>query len=200
MGKGESTHQAILEHATSLATRVGLGALSIGGLAENLRMSKSGLFAHFKSKEALQLEVLEHASSRFVGTVVRPAIKAPRGEPRVRAFFDRWLEWPRSARLPGGCPFLAASTELDDRPGPLRDRLVQLQRDMLDTLATAVRQAIAEKHFRSNLDPDQFAHDLWGIMAGAHHAAHLLEDPKARDRARNAFERLLRDARIAGRC
>ena len=122
MRKGEQTREAILVHALRLATRVGFEGLTIGQLADDLKLSKSGLFAHFKSKENLQLQVPEMASRRFVDAVVKPALAAPRGEARVRALFERWLAWETSPSLPGGCPFVAAATELDDRPGPARDR------------------------------------------------------------------------------
>src|SRR5216110_1068336 len=116
MSKGERTKTAILEHATGLASQVGLTGLTIGVLADDLDLSKSGLFAHFQSKEALQLQVLEFAAERFVATVVRPALSTPRGEPRVRAMFENWLKWPKESALPGGCFFVAAAVELDDQP------------------------------------------------------------------------------------
>jgi AcrR family transcriptional regulator len=193
--KGETTRQAILEHATALASKVGLEGLSIGGLAEDLELSKSGLFAHFQSKEALQLQVLDHAAGRFVDSVVRPALTTPRGEPRVRAIFERWADWPRQMPLPGGCFFVSVVNEYDDRPGPVRDRLVQLQKDWLEVIANTVRTAMAEGHFHPDVDPEQFAHDLYGVMLGYHHAARLLGDPRATERARRAFEALLRAAR-----
>src|SRR5216117_2417593 len=115
--RGEQTREAILTHALGLATRIGFEGLTIGRLAEDLQMSKSGLFAHFRSKEALQLEILRMAGARMVDSVVKPALAAPRGEARVRALFDRWLAWEQSPGLPGGCPFMAASFELDARPG-----------------------------------------------------------------------------------
>src|SRR5215207_5858761 len=133
MRKGELTHQAILERAVRLASRVGLEGLSIGGLAEDLGLSKSGLFAHFESKAALQVETLEAASRVFSEHVVRPALAKPRGEPRLRAAFEGWLSWGRKAALERGCLFVAASVELDDREGPARERLVQSERDWLDT-------------------------------------------------------------------
>jgi AcrR family transcriptional regulator len=191
MGKGELTRLTIVEHAASLATQVGLEGLTIGRLAEDLGLSKSGLFAHFESKEALQLAAMEHAASRFVDAVVKPAFTAPRGEPRVRSLFENWLSWPKTSGLAGGCFFVAVAAELDDRPGPVRDRLVKLQRDWLDTLAQAARIGIAEGHFRKECDPDQFAYEMYGIMLVAHHGIRLLRDPKAEARARRAFEGLL---------
>jgi len=192
--KGELTRQAILEHAARMASRIGLEGLTIGALAEELQLSKSGLFAHFKSKEALQLQVLEFGIARFVDIVVKPALTAPRGEKRVRALFERWMDWPRSGGL-AGCMFVALATELDDRPGPVRERLVQSQKDWLDVIANCVRTGIAEGHFQPALDPEQFAHELYGIMLANHHAVRLLRDRGAVARTQRAFERLLDGAR-----
>jgi hypothetical protein len=109
--------------------------------------------------------------------------------------FDHWLDWPRTDPLPGGCFFVSTATELDDRPGPLRDRLVQLQRRWLGVLSEMARMASAEGYFRSDLDSEQFAHDLYGSMLAYHHASRLLRDPKARERVRRAFDALISDAR-----
>jgi AcrR family transcriptional regulator len=193
--KGEQTREAILAHALGLATRIGFEGLTIGRLADDLRMSKSGLFAHFRSKEGLQLEILRMAGARMVDTVVKPALATPRGEPRVRALFERWLAWEQSPSLPGGCPFMAASFELDDRPGPVRDFVVQNLRDWMDTLAGAARIAVQEGHFRADLDTEQFAHDCQGIGLAFVHASRLMRDPRARERAQSAFESLLRASR-----
>lgn len=191
MRKGELTHQAILQRAVRLASRVGLEGLSIGGLAEDLGLSKSGLFAHFESKAALQVQTLEEASRIFTEHVVRPALSKPRGEPRLRAAFERWLHWGKAAALEGGCLFMAASAELDDREGPARERLVQSERDWMDALATIVRTCVSEGHFRADTDPEQVAHDLYGIALAYHHAARLMRDPRAEERANRAFEALL---------
>jgi AcrR family transcriptional regulator len=193
--KGEQTREAILVHALGLVTRIGLEGLTIGRLADDLKMSKSGLFAHFRSKEALQLEILRLAGARMIEAVVKPALVAPRGEPRVRALFERWLEWERSPSLPGGCPFISASFELDDRPGPVRDFVVQNLRDWLDTMAGAARIAVQEGHFRADLDCEQFAHDCQGIGLAFVHASRLMGDPKAHARATTAFDVLVRAAR-----
>src|SRR5690606_13086514 len=98
-------------------------------------LSKSGLFAHFKSKESLQLQILEHAAETFINKVVRTALQQPRGEPRLRALFDNWLRWANAGGHQGGCVFVGAAAEYDDRPGPVRDTLARTQRDWLDTLA-----------------------------------------------------------------
>jgi AcrR family transcriptional regulator len=196
--KGEMTRQSILEHAARMASRIGLEGLTIGALADELELSKSGLFAHFRSKEALQLQVLEFGIGRFVDTVIKPALAAPRGEKRVRALFERWMDWPRSSGL-AGCMFVALATELDDQPGPVRERLVQSQKDWLDVIANCVRTGVAEGHFRRDVDAEQFAHELYGIMLAHHHAVRLLREREAGDRTRRAFERLLGAARVSAR-
>jgi AcrR family transcriptional regulator len=192
VGKGEETRLAVLDQAVDVARRVGLSGLTIGSLAEQAQLSKSGLFGHFRSKESLQLQVLDHARTRFEEAVARPALRTPRGEPRVRELFDRWLRWDA---MPGGCPFVAAATEFDDRPGAVRDRLVRDQRDLFDMIATVFRTGIAEGHFRTDADAEQFAQDFHGVVLAYHHTIRLLGDGRAESRARHAFEALLADAR-----
>jgi AcrR family transcriptional regulator len=194
MGKGEETRLAVLDQAVDIARRVGLSGLTIGTLAEQTQLSKSGLFGHFRSKETLQLQVLEHARARFEEVVARPALRAARGEPRVRDLFDRWLRWEAE---PGGCPFVAAATEFDDQPGVVRERLVRDQRDLFDMIATVFRTGIGEGHFHPDADADQFAQDFYGVILASHHAARLLGDSQAENRARRAFETLLIAARAA---
>jgi AcrR family transcriptional regulator len=194
VGKGEETRLTVLDQAVDVARRTGLRGLTIGSLAEQAHLSKSGLFGHFRSKEALQLQVLEHARTRFEEEVARPALRAPRGEPRVRELLDRWLAWDA---LPGGCPFVAAATEFDDQPGPVRDRLVRDQRDLFDMIATIVRTGIAEDHFRGDTDPEQVAQEFYGVILACHHVTRLLGDGRAETRARRAFESLLAAVRTA---
>lgn len=195
MGKGTETRQTILDHATREAARVGLRALSIGALAQGLGLSKSGLYAHFASKEALETEIIDHAAELFTDQVIRPALRAPRGEPRIRALLDGWLAWVDREHEGRGCVFVAAAVELDDQPGSARDRLVAQQQDWLEFLASVSRIAVAEGHFRDDVDPLQLAHELNGVMLGFHHASRLLGDPLARRRAERSFERLFDDAR-----
>lgn len=195
MSKGEATKEAILDRALSMSTRTGLEGLTMGSLAKEVKMSKSGLFAHFQSKEQLQMDVLETAVARFIETVMAPALRERRGEPRVRSLFEHWLQWESASFLPGGCPFVAMATELDDKPGPIRDRLVGYQRDWLQSLATAARIAMEEKHFRADLDPDQFAFSLYSIALSFHYYNRLLRDPAAESLARKAFETLLATSR-----
>ena len=182
----------MLDRAVQVARQVGLSGLTIGSLAEQTEMSKSGLFAHFRSKESLQIQVLEHARAGFEDVVARPALRAPRGEPRLRELFDRWLAWDA---LPGGCPFVAAATEFDDRPGPVRDRLVRDERDMVDMIATIVRSGVTEGDFRDDVDPEQVAQDFYGVILARHHMLRLLRDERADGRARHAFEALVAAAR-----
>jgi AcrR family transcriptional regulator len=197
VSKGEQTRERILDRAFRLASRDGLEGLSIGMLAAELGLSKSGLFAHFGSKEELQVEVLRSAATRFEAQVMRPAFKAPRGEPRVRALFENWLSWVQDASSPGGCLFLAASTELDDKEGRPRDYLVGTQRQLLTSLARAARLAIEAGHFRADLDCDQFAFELYGLLLGYSHFRRLLRDPRSESRTRGAFDRLIQAARSA---
>src|SRR5258706_6219006 len=125
--KGERTRSVILDRAAGLASESGLDGLTIGSLAAATGLSKSGLFAHFGSREELQLAVLERTREKFAEVVFRPALAKPRGLERYRAMFERWLDWTESADLPGGCPLLGAAMEFDDRPGPVRDRVIQHQ-------------------------------------------------------------------------
>ena len=198
MGKGESTKVAILDEAAELASLVGLGGLTIGTLAAATRLSKSGLYAHFDSKEALQVQVLQHARDRFTDVVMRPTIAAPRGEARVREFFDRWISW-QSTAFDGGCIFVDAASEFDDQEGPVRDELVRAERDKLESLTLIVGTAVSEGHFRDDVDPEQFAYELEGIVLAHHHARRLMRDGRAEERARRAFDRLVDDCRPVAR-
>jgi AcrR family transcriptional regulator len=195
MAKGATTKQSILHRALALSSVVGLEGLTIGRLADELKLSKSGLFAHFKSKEALQCAVLESATERFTELVVRPALKESRGEPRVRALFERWLAWGRDQSMPGGCVFVTASVQLDDQPGPVRDQLVGLQQRWIDLIATTARLAVEAGHFRTNLDARRFAQELYGILLAHYHFTRLLRDPESEARTRTAFEHLLARSR-----
>ena len=190
MGKGEETRRAILDQAIEVVSTVGLDKLTIGGLASATGMSKSGLFAHFKSKEQLQLTVLTEARERFIEMVVRPAFKRPRGEPRIRALFELTLS-PWEASLPGGCIFHAVTAELDDQPGPVRDYLVEIQRAQQQMFRRAAELAVEVGDFRPDLDIEHFAFELTAITSAYHYFARLLSDPKTEDHARRAFDALL---------
>lgn len=190
MTKGEETKAAILDQAVAIASEVGFGGLTIGQLAERTHMSKSGLFAHFKSKEVLQLETLQRARERFTDMVVRPALTTPRGVKRVQVLVERWLDWATDG-LQGGCIFVASAVEYDDRPGPMRDAVVQNERDWLETIATVAGTAVAEGDFRADLDTEQFAFTVQGLMLSYHQAKRLLGDPKALEHVRQALDDLI---------
>ena len=192
--KGRRTREAVLSRGVELACRVGLGGLTIGSLADEVGMSKSGMYAHFGSKVALQLAVLDAAAEEFAGTVVVPALRAPRGEPRVRALADLWIRCGIERR-PGGCLFVKASTELDEQAGPVRDRLRDQHRRLADSIARIVAGGVTEGQFHPDTDTTQFATDLHGVMLGLYHGHRLLEDPAAERHARTAVDRLLAAAR-----
>ncbi len=195
MGKGAQTRETILNEAVDLASVAGLDGVTIGTLAAHTGLSKSGLFAHFGSKENLQVETLRAAAERFTELVVSPALQEPAGTPRVRALFDKWLEWSGSRHgQRGGCLFVASAVELDDQEGPARDFLVEKQRQWLDVISRSARRAIEIGDFREDVDTEQLAHDLYSIFLGYHHARRLLRDPNAEARTRRAFEQLIANA------
>jgi AcrR family transcriptional regulator len=189
--KGERTRAAILDEALKIVSKAGLDGLTIGTLAEASGMSKSGLFAHFGSRDDLLLAVLAHGQEAFVEVVLKPGLQKPRGLPRLRAMFTNWLDWTESAELPGGCPMIGGATEFDDKPGAVRDMLASGQRAWIDTLKRAVRQAIEEKQLPPDTDPEQMAFEMFGIALVVHHHRRLLGYAKARVRALDALNRLL---------
>jgi AcrR family transcriptional regulator len=154
-------------------------------------MSKSGLFAHFGSREDLQLAVLEHAAQRYGETVLMPALKIERGLPRLRAMFGHWLDWTLASGLPGGCIMIAAAAEYDDRPGPIRDAVIANQHRGNAVTRKAVRLAIEEGHLKPDTDPEQISFELLGIVLASHNHRRLLGDKEARKRALTAFDELI---------
>ena len=191
MGKGEHTRMAILDAALAQASESGFESLTIGSLAERAGLSKSGLFAHFGSREELQVAAIEAAAARFTETVFVPALKARRGVPRLRALFDNWLDWTARSGLTHGCPMQAAAVEYDDRPGPVRDAIVEHFARLERELGRAVELAVGEGHLRADLDVGQFVFDMLGVIFSYYHSARLLKAAEAGSRARAAFERLL---------
>ncbi len=190
MGRGAETRAAILGEALELTSRVGLEGISIGVLAKRTGMSKSGLYAHFDSKEGLQRDVLQEAADRWAELVIRPALKEPRGLPRLRKLFERWIAWDTEV-FAGGCPFMAAATDFDDREGPVHDAVAGHIRDALSAVARTVELAVEEGHLRAGTDPDQVAFELWGLLAGFQQYSRLLADEQARDRVDRAFAALV---------
>ena len=191
MGKGEQTRTAILDEALKIASRLGLEGLTIGSLADATGMSKSGLFAHFGSREDLQLAVLEHFAQLYGERVFTPVLNIERGLPRLRALFERWLDWTIASGLPGGCIMISAANEYDDRPGPIRDAVIANQHRGNAITRKAVRLAIEEGHLRPDTDPEQIAFETLGIMLASHNHRRLLGDKEARKRALTAFEELV---------
>jgi AcrR family transcriptional regulator len=188
--KGEQTRAAILDQAVELASRVGLEGLTIGSLAEATGMSKSGLFAHFGSREDLQLATLEHVKTSFGEQVLAPVLKMDRGLPRLRALFQSWLDWKASPG-PGGCVLQSAAHEYDDRPGRIRDSVADGQRQALAMIERAARLAIQEGHLLPATDPAQIAFEMYGQILVSHNHRRLLGDREARKRALRAFDELM---------
>lgn len=195
MSKGAATREAILHRGIEQAAQVGLSGLTIGALADATGMSKSGLYAHARSKQELQLRVLEQARREFIDTAILPALSEPRGEPRTRALFEHWLRTARDL-MPSGCLFVKAAAEYDDRPGPVRDQLVRDHMDLQDSIAQVFSTGMAEAHFREDADPQQFALELHGLMLGYYHSHRLLRDPDAEKHTRTTFENLLDQYRV----
>jgi AcrR family transcriptional regulator len=187
--KGLQTRAAILDAALDIASRDGLEGLSIGRIAERLDMSKSGVFAHFGSREDLQIAVIDEYARRFMDAVFHPAIRQPRGLPRLTAMFENWLHRVQTVEIPNGCVFISGAVEFDDREGPVRDRMEAVNRGWQGEMQTAARQAIACGHLRADCDPAQLVFELYGVMLALHHDARLLRDARAVERARRAFAR-----------
>jgi AcrR family transcriptional regulator len=185
--KGAATRESIVGRAYELARAAGVEGLSIGPLATSVGMSKSGVFAHFGSREDLQLAVLEEAALRFGNAVLIPALSQPRGLPRLRAIMQNWFEWVRGT-AGGGCVLLGSVTEYDDRPGPLRDQVLHNERRWRTELQRAVQLAIDAGDLAAG-DVEQYVFELYAIPLAAHHEAGLFGYDLARRHADAAVER-----------
>ena len=194
--KGASTREAILARSYALACVHGLEGLTIGSVAGQVGMSKSGVFAHFGSREELQLATLDLGGELFIQSVLVPSLREPRGLPRLRAIFARWAQWVRHEQ-DGGCLFLAAATEYDDRPGAIRDRLLRLESAWREQLAQAVRLAVDSGELDPETEPAQFAFEMYALALAIHHDAGLTGYEEAAARGTRAFERLIRGYRAA---
>jgi AcrR family transcriptional regulator len=194
MRKGEQTRAAILDVALELASRNGLEGLTIGLLADRMSMSKSGVFAHFGSREDLQLEVVKLYHHRFEQEVFYPSIKEARGLPRLVAMYTRWVKRV-SVEIASGCIYISGAVEYDDREGPIREELVSMVRAWQGALLRSVRQAVEIGHLRRDLDPEQLVFEMHGLILALHHDARFLRNPGAVERARAAFERLVENYR-----
>jgi AcrR family transcriptional regulator len=193
--KGQRTRNSILEVAAALATEEGLEPLSIGRLAEATAMSKSGLFAHFGSKEELQLATVDHAAKLFVGEVIDPARGAPKGLARIWALCDHMIGYSERQVFPGGCFFAATSFEFNNRPGPVRDRIEEMIRSWLSYLEHAVEQAQAAGELDSNASAREVAFQLDAFAQASNAQYQLFRDPQVFDHARRAIQERLESLR-----
>ena len=194
MRKGEQTRAAILDVALELASRNGLEGLTIGLLADRMNMSKSGVFAHFGSREDLQMEVLKLYHHRFEQEVFFPSVKEPRGLPRLESMFARWLKRV-SVEIASGCIYISGAVEYDDRPGPIRDALVAMVRAWQGALLRAVQQSIDVGALRPGTDAQQLVYEMYGLILALHHDARFLRIPGAVERAHRGFARLIENYR-----
>jgi len=188
--KGRQTRAAIVDAALALASHIGLEGLSIGALAEVTGMSKSGVFAHFGSREELQISVVREYHAKFEDEVFRPSMTAARGLPRLRALFDRWLKRV-SVEIDSGCIYISGAVEFDDRPGPVRDALVDMVNTWQQALERSIAAAVAEGHLRADTDARQLLFEIHGLILALHHDARFLRHAGAEERARAGFERVL---------
>jgi AcrR family transcriptional regulator len=189
MTKGKETKMIILESGLDMASQLGLEGVSIGALAKKTEMSKSGLFAHFQSKENLQIAILDYAARVFSEDVIIPALAKDAGTPRIKALVNNWVEW--SDNLTGGCIFVTASADYSDRPGKVRECLLRQQEDWIDCLCRIAESAIKVGDFREGIECEQFAFDLYSLLLGFHLYDKLLDDSETRKRRDIALDRLL---------
>ena len=189
--KGQQTKAAIVDAALSVATQMGLEGLSIGALAEATQMSKSGVFAHFGSREELQISVIREYHHRFEQEVFYPAMTAPRGLPRLRAMFANWMQ-RTSIEIDSGCLYISGAVEFDDREGPVRDALVTSVMAWHGALRRAIQAARELGHLRPDVEDDQMLFEIHGLILALHYEARFLKHPGAIARANAGFDRILR--------
>ncbi len=188
--KGQQTKAAIVDAALALAAQIGLEGLSIGAVAEITKMSKSGVFAHFGSREELQISVVREYHARFEQEVFYPALEAPRGLPRLRAMFANWMK-RTSAEIDSGCIYISGASEFDDRPGPVRDALVESVSIWQAAVLRAIVQAKSEGHLRADADERQLAFEIHGLILALHYEARFLQVPGSIARANIGFDNIL---------
>ncbi len=189
--KGKQTKAAIVDAALRLATQIGVEGLSIGALAEVTQMSKSGVFAHFGSREELQISVIREYHSRFEEEVFYPAMQEPRGLPRLRALFANWMK-RTSIEIDSGCIYISGAVEFDDRPGPVREALVGSVKTWLSAMRRAVTAAKEEGHLRADADEDQLLFEIHGLILALHYEARFLQNPGSIARANAGFDHILK--------
>ena len=188
--KGEQTRAEIVAVALAMAARVGLEGLSIGALADAVGKSKSGVFAHFGSREDLQIAVVREYYRRFETEVFAPAMRKPRGLPRVRALFENWMRHT-SAELQSGCIFISGAVEFDDRPGPVRDALAEAVDAWIGAMTRAVAQACEEKHLAAGADPGQISFEIHALILALHYEARFMRRAGSMARARQGFANII---------
>ena len=189
--KGQQTKQAIVDAALGLSTQIGLEGLSIGVLAEVMQMSKSGVFAHFGSREELQISVIREYFNRFEQEIFAPAMLQAKGLPRLRALFDNWMKRV-AVELQSGCIFISGAVEFDDRPGTVRDALASSVNTWLKAVYRAVVQAKECGHLLEDADEQQIAFEIHGLILALHYEARFLKNPVSIQRANQGFENILR--------
>ena len=188
--KGQQTKQIIIDAALGLAAKIGLEDLSIGALAEVTKMSKSGVFAHFGSREELQISVIREYYAHFAAEVFAPAMDEARGLPRVRALFGNWMKRV-AVEIQSGCIFISGAVAFDDRPGVVRDALASSVKTWLSALHRAVVQAKEEGQLQPDADEAQMAFEIHGLILAAHYEARFLKNPDGVSRANQGFENIL---------
>jgi len=191
MGIANTTRERILDTGLAMASQSGLEAVTLGVLASNVGMSKSGLFAHFHSKEAVQLSLLEHSERFAAPVVVEPAMKFPEGLPRLQSLVTNWFGWAQRAGLPGGCPVAAGLFEYDDVGGVVHDKIHEIAARWRELLCTLTTQAIQQGHLRRDLDIGQFVWELFGIYLSHHVSSRFQKEKDSDKRAQTAFAALL---------
>lgn len=194
MGNSLSTRERILQEGLNLMSTAGFAGVTLGVLAQRTQLSKSGLFAHFGSKEEVQLGILTQLALTSAQTIVEPATRAPEGLARLKAVVHNWFGWSAKAGLAGGCPVAAGLFELDDQEGEVRKQLLVKENEWREFLVALTRAAIATQELRPTLDVDQFVWELQGIYLSHHTSSRFARDPNADQRAHTAFDRLLQDA------
>ena len=191
MGHAASTRERILDRGLALMSQSGLEGVTLGVLADQVGMSKSGLFAHFRSKEEVQIKLLEHTAEVGAAHIIAPSMKEPEGLPRLQALVRNWFGWAPRAGLPGGCPVAAGLFEFDDVEGPVRNKILEMEAAWRGLLTKTVTEARSLGHLRKDLDVAQFVWELCGIYLSHHAAQRFLKSPDADRRAKTAFEALL---------
>lgn len=190
MHKGQQTKQAIIDAALGLATQIGLEGLSIGALAEVMGMSKSGVFAHFGSREELQISVIREYHDRFENEVFYPAVQQARGMERLRTLFANWMN-RTSVEIDSGCLYISGAVEFDDRPGPVRDALASSVQTWLNAMLRAIEIAKQCGHLRADADENQMAFEIHGLILALHYEARFLKTPGSIQRGNQGFENIL---------